>query len=143
MPDPLQNAHNRATAAIDALAREAERLANEHAFALDQLHQEVESLRAINAGLRERLAVLEGAPSKWTPNVGDRVRIARQPFNSFTPSQRWDANWWAKVGRVGVVLGFCNGDADVGAVFGDCHEWIDPSCLELLPDVAPVDTEAT
>lgn len=58
MTNPLQTAHNRATAAIDALAREAERLANEHAFALDRLRQECESLRAQNAHLRERLAVL-------------------------------------------------------------------------------------
>jgi len=54
MTNPLQTAHNRATAAIDALAREGERMANEHAFALDQLRQECESLRRQNAALRER-----------------------------------------------------------------------------------------
>ncbi len=56
MTNPLQTAHNRAQSAIDALAREGERMANEHAFALDQLRQECESLRRQNAALRAMLA---------------------------------------------------------------------------------------
>ncbi len=75
----IENAHNRATAAIDALAREAERLANEHAFALDRLRAEVESLRTINAGLRERLADLE---HRWYPDAP-----AVQPVDTEAPRE--------------------------------------------------------
>jgi hypothetical protein len=59
MSDPIDNAAERATAAIKALADAGHRQANEHAHALDLLRAQVESLRAINAGLRERIEVLE------------------------------------------------------------------------------------
>jgi hypothetical protein len=59
MTDPIQTAHDRAQAAIDALANAGHRAAHEHAHALDLLRAQVESLRAINAGLRERIEVLE------------------------------------------------------------------------------------
>jgi prefoldin subunit 5 len=59
MSDPLQTAQDRATAAIKALADAGHRQANYHAHALDLLRAQVESLRAINAGLRERIEVLE------------------------------------------------------------------------------------
>ena len=57
--DPLSAPYNRACAAIAKLSEEAHRLANEHAFAVDLLRAQVESLRAINAGLRERIEVLD------------------------------------------------------------------------------------
>lgn len=59
MSDPIDNAAERATAAIKALADAGHRLANEHAHALDQLRQECEALRRQNQALRERVAELE------------------------------------------------------------------------------------
>jgi hypothetical protein len=59
MPNPIDNAYDRAQAAIKALADAGHRAAHEHAFAVDLLRAQVESLRAINAGLRERIEVLE------------------------------------------------------------------------------------
>jgi len=55
----IQTAQNAALAAIARLADAGHRLANEHAYALDQLRAEVENLRTINARLRERLADLD------------------------------------------------------------------------------------
>jgi hypothetical protein len=54
LTNPIDTAAERATAAIKALADAGHRQANEHAHALDLLRAQVESLRAINAGLRER-----------------------------------------------------------------------------------------
>ena len=67
MPDPIQTAHDRAQAAIKALADAGHRAANEHAHALDLLRAQVESLRAINAGLRQRIEVLERSPVAVQP----------------------------------------------------------------------------
>jgi regulator of replication initiation timing len=55
----IQTAQNAALAAIARLADAGHRLANEHAYALDQLRQENEALRRQNQALRERLAELE------------------------------------------------------------------------------------
>jgi len=65
MTDPLTTAQDAAHAAITRLADAGHRKANEHAHALDALRAEVESLRTINAGLRERLADLE---HRWYPD---------------------------------------------------------------------------
>jgi hypothetical protein len=62
MTDPIDNAADRATAAIKAMADAGHRKANEHVHALDALRAEVERLRTINAGLRERLAALDVRP---------------------------------------------------------------------------------
>jgi hypothetical protein len=59
LTDPLQTAQDAAHAAIARLADAGHRAAHEHAHALDLLRAQVESLRAINAGLRERIEVLE------------------------------------------------------------------------------------
>jgi uncharacterized coiled-coil DUF342 family protein len=61
MTDPLTTAHDRAQAAIKALADAGHRAATEHAHALDALRAEVEALRAQNRHLRERLAALDVA----------------------------------------------------------------------------------
>jgi FtsZ-binding cell division protein ZapB len=61
MTDPLQTAHDRAQAAIKALADAGHRLATEHAHALDALRAEVEALRTQNKHFRERLAALDVA----------------------------------------------------------------------------------
>jgi predicted type IV restriction endonuclease len=63
MTDPLQTAHDRAQAAIKALADAGHRKATEHAHALDALRAEVESLRTINAGLRAENDRLEAKAS--------------------------------------------------------------------------------
>ena len=55
----IQQAQKAAEAAIARLADAGHRLANEHAYALDQLRQENEALRRQNQALRERLAELE------------------------------------------------------------------------------------
>jgi hypothetical protein len=59
MTDPITTAQDAAHHAITRLADAGHRLANEHAFAVDLLRAQVESLRAINANLRERLEDLE------------------------------------------------------------------------------------
>jgi hypothetical protein len=59
LTDPIQTAQNAALAAIARLADAGHRLANEHAYALDQLRQENEALRRQNQALRERVAELE------------------------------------------------------------------------------------
>jgi hypothetical protein len=59
MTDPLQTAQDAAHHAIARLADAGHRMANEHAFAVDLLRAQVESLRAINANLRERIEVLD------------------------------------------------------------------------------------
>ena len=59
MSDPLQAAQDACHAAIHRLADAGHRAANEHSHALDALRAEVESLRVINKGLRERLAALD------------------------------------------------------------------------------------
>ena len=140
MTDPIQTAYDRAQAAIDALAREGRREASEHAYALDQLRAEVERLRAINAGLRERVAELEHrclhtaevlAPKPWTPKVGDRVRIAREPFEYGFHHSDWEPDW-GKVGDVGTVIGHTDsGNARVDGIGTDGGPWsIDPACLD-------------
>ena len=67
MTDPIQTAQDRAHAAIDALTNAGHRAANEHAHALDLLRAQVESLRAINAGLRKRIEELERSPVAVQP----------------------------------------------------------------------------
>jgi hypothetical protein len=62
MTDPLTTAHDRATAAIKALADAGHRKATEHVHALDALRAEVEALRTQNGHLRERLAALDVQP---------------------------------------------------------------------------------
>ena len=61
MSDPLTTAQDACHAAIARLADAGHRAANEHSHALDALRAEVEALRTINAGLRERLAALDVA----------------------------------------------------------------------------------
>ena len=56
MTDSLKTHHDRACAAIAKLAEEAQRIANEHAWAVDRLRAEVASLRKQNAELRALLA---------------------------------------------------------------------------------------
>jgi hypothetical protein len=67
MTDPLTTAHDRAQAAIKALADAGHRAATEHVHALDLLRAQVESLRTINANLRERIEVLERRPVAVQP----------------------------------------------------------------------------
>ena len=69
MSDPIDNAAERATAAIKALADAGHRKANEHAHALDMLRAQVESLRAINANLRAENDRLEAKASFYTGPV--------------------------------------------------------------------------
>jgi FtsZ-binding cell division protein ZapB len=59
MTDPIQTAHDRAQAAIKALADAGHRMANEHAHALDALRAEVEALRVQNAHLRHKCEAQE------------------------------------------------------------------------------------
>jgi hypothetical protein len=109
----------------------------------------VESLRAINANLRERIEVLEhrcahGAEvlampvdtEAWTPKTGDRVRIAREPFEVGCNRSDWEKTW-GKVGDVGRVLRMtAYGNADVQGIGDsagtDRSYFIDPSCLDLV-----------
>jgi hypothetical protein len=62
LTDPLKIAQDAAHAAIARLADAGHRKANEHVHALDLLRAEVEALRTINKGLRERLAALDVQP---------------------------------------------------------------------------------
>lgn len=169
----IQQAQKAAEAAIARLADAGHRATNEHAYALDQLRQENEALRRQNQALRERVAELERVkvhthtreqlmadgtkaltfglepdkPSPWTPKVGDRVRIAREPHELGYSTTDWNPSW-GKVGDVGVIDPTTSDMDDCGVCVrgvgdGLAPYWIDPSCLEPVPDVQPVDTEDT
>jgi hypothetical protein len=86
MTDPLTTAHDRACAAIKALADAGHRAATEHAHALDMLRAQVESLRTINANLRQRIEMLERGPVAVQPvDPFDPGPVAVQPVDTDAP----------------------------------------------------------
>jgi len=136
MTNPIQTAQDAAHAAIKALADAGHRAASEHVHALDLLRAEVESLRVQNGRLRARIEALERS-APWTPKAGDRVRIARRPFEAGLHQSDW-RDQWGKVGDVGTVICMTMyGNADVQGIGDsgtDRSYYIDPSCLEpVLP----------
>ena len=88
----IQQAQKAAEAAIARLADAGHRLANEHAYALDQLRQENEALRRQNKALRERangagpntqrfvltldqaIALVEDTSLGWNDKLPERVQ---------------------------------------------------------------------
>lgn len=97
----IQTAQNAALAAIARLADAGHRLANEHAYALDQLRQECEALRKQNQALRGRVAELEHRCDEVGIQLAaaqERIKLLEEGatllrhIDEFKGEQKWGAN---------------------------------------------------